>query len=252
MHTVQTHPGNASTFLTHLFGQGLDDDRYVVERFQSMADGDIRPLRAKGPRTKGRPKAPGTIASRQVVRKMRPARDEIIVATGINLRNSGVQYWANLLCGGTCCIDEWRSPGDVLPARRRPDVHCPNSNLMEDIPVPYRNPDKAREHGRERYRRLTEERLASGMCPKCGREPLPPDRSLCRSCGEKRRKAERDRYAKGKTEGRLYGGRDPKVRRRIGRERSRRRLRRIPGRRPVHALRPPFPGPGRRDLPGLP
>ncbi len=48
MPTVQTHPGNASTFLTHLFGQGLDDDRYVVERFRSMADGDIRPLRAGG------------------------------------------------------------------------------------------------------------------------------------------------------------------------------------------------------------
>ena len=86
MPTVQTHPGNASTFLTHLFGQGLDDDRYVVERFRSMADGDIRPLRAGGPRDQ-------RVVSRQTVRKMRPARDEIIVATGINLRNSGVQYW---------------------------------------------------------------------------------------------------------------------------------------------------------------
>ncbi len=84
MRTVQTHPGNASTFLTHLFGQGLDDDRYMIERFRSMADGDIRPLRDGGTRTN---------VSRQAVRKMRPARDEIIVATGINLRNSGVQYW---------------------------------------------------------------------------------------------------------------------------------------------------------------
>ena len=101
MPTVQTHPGNASTFLTHLFGQGLDDDRYVVERFRSMADGDIRPLRAGGPRTKakGRPKAPGTVLSRQTVRKMQPARDEIIVATGINLRNSGVQLWGDLATG---------------------------------------------------------------------------------------------------------------------------------------------------------
>ena len=61
MHTVQTHPGNASTFLTHLFGQGLEDDRYVVERFQSMVDGDIRPLGDGGPRTKNRREAPGTI-----------------------------------------------------------------------------------------------------------------------------------------------------------------------------------------------
>ena len=31
------------TFLTHLFGPGLDDDRYLVERFQSKADGEILP-----------------------------------------------------------------------------------------------------------------------------------------------------------------------------------------------------------------
>ena len=99
MHTVQTHPGNASTFLTHLFGQGLDDDRYVVERFRSMADGDIRPLRNGRLRTKKRSKAPGTVLSRQTIRKMRPARDEIIVATGINLRNSGVQLWGDLATG---------------------------------------------------------------------------------------------------------------------------------------------------------
>ena len=98
MHTIQTQPGNASTFLTHMFGQGLDDDRYVVERFQSMTDGDIRPLRAGETRTKGRPKAAGTIASRQAVRKMRPARDEIIVCTGVS-RIGGVQYWGDLATG---------------------------------------------------------------------------------------------------------------------------------------------------------
>ena len=98
MPTVQqTYPGNASTFLIHLFGQGLDDDRYVVERFRSMADGDIRPLRDGGTRTKNQSKAPGTVVSRQAVRKMRPARDEIIVATGTNLRNSGVQYWGEFV-----------------------------------------------------------------------------------------------------------------------------------------------------------
>ena len=91
--------------------------------------------------------------------------------------------------------------------------------------MPYKDLDKAREHGRERCRQRTEERLASGMCPKCGREPLPPERRLCHTCGEKKRKAERARYARGKAEGRLYGGRDPKSRRRNGRERSRKRLR---------------------------
>ena len=91
--------------------------------------------------------------------------------------------------------------------------------------MPFKDLDKARENGRERYRRRTEERLASGMCPKCGRESLPPERRLCHTCGEKRRKAERIRYARAKAEGRLYGGRDPKSRRRNGRERSRKRLR---------------------------
>ena len=92
--------------------------------------------------------------------------------------------------------------------------------------MPYKDLGKARESAdRERYRRLTEERLVQGLCPKCGRESLPPDRRLCHSCGEKKRKAERVRYARAKAEGRLYGGRDPKSRRRIGRERSRKRFR---------------------------
>ncbi len=91
--------------------------------------------------------------------------------------------------------------------------------------MPYKEPDKARAHDRKRYRRITKERHASGMCPKCGKEPLPLDRSLCHTCGEKRRKADRARYARGKAAGRLYGGGDPKDRRRIGRERSRKRFR---------------------------
>ena len=35
--------GSARTFLTHLFGRGLDDEKYRVERYRSMADGMIRP-----------------------------------------------------------------------------------------------------------------------------------------------------------------------------------------------------------------
>ena len=134
---------------------------------------------------------------------------------------------------------------DVLPARRRPGVRRPDSSPDGRRPqVSYKNPDKAREHDRERYRRLTKERLAQGLCPKCGREPLPPDCSLCRSCGEKRRKAERARYAKGKAAGRLYGGRDPKDCRRLGRERSRKRLRacRAAGLCTRCGNRPPVPG----------
>ena len=43
MNTAMALPGNSdSTFLTHLFARGFEDQRYVVERFQAMVDGDIR------------------------------------------------------------------------------------------------------------------------------------------------------------------------------------------------------------------
>ena len=42
----------ASTFLTHLFGRGLEDERYEVKRYKS-ADGDIRPLPPEEPKNGG-------------------------------------------------------------------------------------------------------------------------------------------------------------------------------------------------------
>ena len=50
-------PGNtAATFLTHFFGPGLaDDDRYGVERFKAVADGDIRRCPGLGPGGEKRP-----------------------------------------------------------------------------------------------------------------------------------------------------------------------------------------------------
>ena len=107
MPTVQTHPGNASTFLTHLFGQGLDDDRYVVERFRSMADGDIRPLRAGGTkdqepvaRSRGR-SCPGRRSGRCGPRGMRSSlQPESISGT------PGSSTGAVMLSGGICCSDD--------------------------------------------------------------------------------------------------------------------------------------------------
>ena len=93
MNTAMAMPGNtASTFLTHFFGSGLEDERYVVERFQAMADGNIRRMPGGEPAKKGR-KAKRTIASLKAVKEMRPARTEIIVCTALNLKNSGVQFW---------------------------------------------------------------------------------------------------------------------------------------------------------------
>ena len=40
MHAAIAVPGNSRTILTHLFGRGLEDDRYVFERFRSMAETD--------------------------------------------------------------------------------------------------------------------------------------------------------------------------------------------------------------------
>ena len=39
----------ASALLAHLFGTGLADERYVVERLRAHADGDIRPWPGKAP-----------------------------------------------------------------------------------------------------------------------------------------------------------------------------------------------------------
>ena len=89
----------ASTFLTHTFGRGLEDERYVVERFRSMDDGEVRPLPAGGRTARGRRGARRETASRRVVRQMRPARDEIIVCTALNLEASGVQYWGDAATG---------------------------------------------------------------------------------------------------------------------------------------------------------
>ena len=98
MHTANAPGGNARTFLTHMFGSGLDDNRYVVERFRSQADGDIRPLGAEAPAPKGRRKTKHIIVSLRTVEKMRPRRDEIIICTGLS-RSGGVQYWGSRATG---------------------------------------------------------------------------------------------------------------------------------------------------------
>ena len=99
--------GDARTFLTHFVGGGLDDDRYVVEKFRSLANGDIVPVHADPAKPKRRRKAHGTILPRKAVEKMRPARDEIIIATGVKLRHCGVQLWG------------WRSLGIFTDRRQK-------------------------------------------------------------------------------------------------------------------------------------
>ena len=90
---------NSSTWLVHLFGQGLDGERYVVERYRSLASGEIRPVQAEKPKTRGRRKVRRTIVSVSAVKRMRPERDEIIVCTALNLKGSGIQLFGDLATG---------------------------------------------------------------------------------------------------------------------------------------------------------
>ena len=96
-------PGNtADTFLVHFFGTGLSDDRYVVEKFKAMVNGDIRRcLDAAPAKSKGRRKTNYATASLKAVREMRPARNEIIVCTGLKTRG-GWQLWGSAATGLLC------------------------------------------------------------------------------------------------------------------------------------------------------
>ena len=101
MHAAMALPGNAQTILTHLFGRGLEDDRYVVERFHAMADGDIRRIPGEEPaKRKGR-KAKRTVATLKAVQQMRPARTEIIICTGLRIKG-GIQIWGDIATGLFC------------------------------------------------------------------------------------------------------------------------------------------------------
>ena len=91
--------------------------------------------------------------------------------------------------------------------------------------MPFKDPEKERACARRRYKRITAERTARGMCPRCGKAKPVPDRSLCRPCGDKRRRAERARHAKAKVAGLLYAGRDAERCRRSASDRSKRRNR---------------------------
>ena len=81
MNIAMALPGNSdSTFLTHLLARGLEDERYVVERFQAMADGDIR-------------RCPGDEPAKKARRNVAPAR----VGTGALRIRAGIAVAASRL-----------------------------------------------------------------------------------------------------------------------------------------------------------
>ena len=97
---MRTTMRESNTFLTHTFGRGLEDERYAVERFKSAMDGEIRPIPAAEAKTGSGRKRKRATATRKAVREMRPARDEIIVCTGLRTRDSGIQYWGAYVIWG--------------------------------------------------------------------------------------------------------------------------------------------------------
>ena len=84
----------------------------------------------------------------------------------------------------------------------------------------YRDPAVRRRRDRARFRKRTAERVAQGLCPRCGDGPPAPERSVCDPCAEKRNKASRVRDARLRAEGRPR--RDPAKARACERKRSRR------------------------------
>ena len=164
MQTVLAPRGDARTFLTHFVVGGLDDDRYVIEKFRSLANGDIVPVHADGTRPKGRRKARPTIVSLKAVEKMRPARDEIIIATGIERRGSGSSSGAGGPWGFSR-IDgrgaDRRALGDVPPAGRPPAVsQIPTWSSRWPTATP-----------RRAVREIYAVRRAAGLCGRYGADP---------------------------------------------------------------------------------
>ena len=79
---------------------------------------------------------------------------------------------------------------------RGPDVLHSRTDTKRRIIVAYADPDVQRDRDRERFRKRTRERIAAGLCPRCGERPPAPERSMCEPCGEKRNRASRTRDAR--------------------------------------------------------
>ena len=84
---------DAQTYLVHVFGRGLEGERYVIEKYRSDSNGQIHPVEPEQPVTKDRRGKRRTIMSAAGVKNLRPERDEIIVCTALNLKASGIQLY---------------------------------------------------------------------------------------------------------------------------------------------------------------
>ena len=86
----------------------------------------------------------------------------------------------------------------------------------------YRDPAVGRARDLERYHRRTAQRRAQGLCPRCGKRPPEPERSVCEPCAEKHRVSGRVSDAKRRARGRKRR-RNPEKARACERRRYRRK-----------------------------
>ena len=115
-----------------------------------------------------------------------------------------------------------RSVCDGCAAKRNRASRARDARLRAEG-KPRRDPARAKEYERERSRRERATRLAEATCTRCGKRLAAEGRSSCDPCLEKRRAADRAKYAAGKAAGLKYGGADPDAKKRAGRARSKRR-----------------------------
>ena len=111
--------------------------------------------------------------------------------------------------------------GDVLPARRRPEIRRPLPSSDLEQPMAYRDVETRKLRDRERFRKRTAERRAAGLCPRCGDRAPASGRSLCEPCAERRNRASQIRDARLRAAGKPR--RDPERAKQYEHERSRRR-----------------------------
>ncbi len=124
-------------------------------------------------------------------------------------------------CGARRPVDGGRTCEVCRRKRRVRDRACAEKRRAAGIRRVRDANARRAEYARARQRAA--ERVAAGMCSKCGSAKPEPGRRLCARCGDNRRRRERARYAAARAEQQLYGGKSTTAKRRNARQRSQRR-----------------------------
>ncbi|MDE0617548.1 MAG: hypothetical protein OXH87_08160 [Rhodospirillaceae bacterium] len=167
MTAAMAMPGNtAATFLVHFFGTGLADDRYVVERFRALANGEIRPVASEAAAAKGRRKTKHTVVSRIRCGHVPPMEGRALCEPCREDRRQAKRArHAERRAAGLCVTCAAPAPGGKAYCEPCAGTRSKRRNL------------KAK---RAADRRRYAERRARGECTSCGK---PADGAAeCRAC----------------------------------------------------------------------